>query len=220
MRSLRPVKKLFPNPKAFFFDMDATVICEESLTVLAEFFGVSESVKMITEKAMNGELDFEQALTERLMLLKGVALVEVQSCVDKITYTPGIRTFVQLCKERRIPCFLVSGGFENFAKKAVSDLGFSGFICNRFEWEKESLTGRFLPPLIDGEGKAKFLVEKCLDLGISCRDVVAVGDGANDMAMMKEAGFSVGYLPKKSVRQIADYTNDGGNHLEMTNIFF
>ena len=220
MRSLNPVKILFPNPKAFFFDMDATVIKEESLTLLAEYFDLTDEVAAITERAMAGEIDFGQALSERLILLKGLHISELRKCVSKINYSPGIKVFAERCHLEKIPLFLVSGGFFEFAVTVAKELSVTKFISNQFEIINEKLTGKYILPLVDAAAKKSFLIEICAEYKISPAEVVAVGDGANDIDMALAAGFSVGFQPKQALRKIVNFVNETGDHATMLRLFF
>lgn len=220
MRRLMLMKIIFLNPKAFFFDMDATVICEESLNFLAEHCGVTKEVTDITKRAMNGELDFSAALSARLELLKGLDISDVHSSADKISYAPGIIDFIAKCHQKDILVFLVSGGFEPFAKKVAQDLNFKRYLCNNFQLENGKLVGTFIPPLVDAAAKAQFLIDTCAEFNISPASVVAVGDGANDIPMAQAAGFSVGFQPKDALRKIVSFVNDSGDHKTMLSLFF
>ncbi len=182
--------------KAVFFDMDATVIGQETIVEIARVAGSSQQVEAITSRAMAGTLDFREALKLRVETLQGLHVGELEKVHERLTINPGLETFCQACKERDIKLFLISGGFQRFAKRVAEKLGFSGFMANCLEIKDNILTGNTIDPIVDSAMKKTFLLETCKTLAIDPRECLAVGDGANDLPMLKEAGICVGYSPK------------------------
>ncbi len=182
--------------KALFFDMDSTVIAEETIVVLADYAGMADRVDQITERAMAGELDFREALCERVALLKGLPERILQDAFHRLTPNPGIKETVARFKARGVPCYLISGGFMELAEPLAQDLGFTGVKANRLGVRLGLLTGEVVGDIIDAAAKRQFLIATCTSLGISPDQVCAVGDGANDLPMMLAARYRVGYRPK------------------------
>ena len=207
------VKKENHLPKAVFFDMDATLVAEESIVELARNANKAEKVAEITEKAMNGELDFDQALKERVALLKGLdqkVLDHVRSC---LTIFPGVSEFVARAHDLKIPCHVVTGGFEEIANPLLLPLGFSSVRANRLELQGGRLTGNLVGSSFNSQGKKNRLREVAFSMGIDLNDTAAIGDGANDIPMLNEAGFALAYNPKPLLVAHASGVNRTGNHL-------
>jgi phosphoserine phosphatase len=204
----RPV----PQIKAVFFDMDATVIAEESLVELSALAGQEEAVTRITERAMAGELDFKSALVERVALIKGLSMDDVRKVITRLTLNPGIREFVSSCTKKKIPTFMVSGGFTEFAAHVQELVGFVETRTNVLEIENGRLTGRVVGNIVDAQGKKAYLHETCAKLGIKPEEAAAVGDGANDIPMLNAAGLAVGFRPKPVLLDHIHVLNGGGDH--------
>lgn len=183
--------------KALFFDMDSTAIAEESIVELARAAGKAEAVGLITERAMAGELDFTAALRERVRMLRGLSAAVIAEVAARLTINPGLRELAREARSQGLKLFLVSGGFEPLAQKLVSALGFDGFHANQLEVSEERLTGELLGTIVDAAGKASFLAASCQKYAFSKSEVLAVGDGANDLPMLKEAGGGIGFRPKE-----------------------
>jgi phosphoserine phosphatase len=184
--------------RAVFFDMDATVIKQESIVELAACAGKSVEVAEITERAMRGELDFKAALEERVKVLAGLPAEETFEKVEtRVTLQPGIQAFVAFCREVGVPCFLVSGGFVAIAGPVARKVGFAAFRSNELGVEGGRLTGRVEGAVIDGEAKRAFVLETCDRLGCDPKETAAVGDGANDRLMLDTVGVAVGFEPKE-----------------------
>lgn len=201
-----------PRVKAVFFDMDATVIAEESLVELAAYAGQSEAVSRITARAMAGELEFKDALQARVALIKGLSVEALDKVLARLTLNPGITAFVAACKKRSIPTYMVSGGFTQFAASVQKEVGFVATRTNILGIEDGRLTGELVGAIIDAQGKKDFLLETCAKLGIKPEEVAAVGDGANDIPMLHAAGVAVGYKPKKVLIDHIHAMNGGGDH--------
>lgn len=201
-----------PRVKAVFFDMDATVIVEESLVELARVAGKAEEVAKITERAMAGELDFREALKKRVATLKGLPESVFAEVSERLTLNRGIQPFTAFCREIRIPCFMVSGGFVQLAEPIQRKVGFNAIKACTLEVEGGKLTGKVTGEIIDADAKLKFLNETCASLGISPREACAVGDGANDAKMLSAAGVAVGHKAKPILYPHLHALNATGNH--------
>jgi len=181
-------------------DMDSTMIEQECIDELADFVGVGDRVKEITARAMNGELDFEAALIERVDLLKDQPAGIIDAVLaERITFMPGGRTLVATMKANGGHAALVSGGFTAFTDKVANALGFDETRANTLLVENDSLTGDVARPILGREAKVAALHEITARLGITPADVIAVGDGANDLGMLHAAGTGVAAHAKPSV---------------------
>jgi phosphoserine phosphatase len=207
------------KPSAFFMDMDGTLICEESAVVLAAENGNKESVEKIIEESMRGERDLVEAYSSGLKKFSGISLSALSQVVEKLTLQPGVIDFVEKCKKRSIPIFLISGGYAPVAKALSARLGLQGWCASEVEVVAEKMTGFPGKLTVDGPYKEKWMCEICQQHGLDIKSTVAVGDGANDKWMLRRAGVSVGFLPKPPLLEIIDAFNGWGNH-NFTNIFF
>ena len=178
-------------------DMDSTMITVECIDELADFAGVRERVSAITERAMRGEIDFEGALTERVALLKGLAETELQRCYEaRVALTPGARTLVQTMKAGGASAALVSGGFTFFTQRVASACGFDENRANVLLAADGRLTGEVARPILGRAAKLEALNAITARLGILPADALAVGDGANDLAMIQASGLGVAFHAK------------------------
>ena len=199
-------------------DMDSTMIQQECIDELADMAGVGAHVKEITARAMNGELDFEGALLERVALLKGLdAGVIDQVLVERITYMPGGKTLLATMRAQSGHCVLVSGGFTAFTGKVAADLGFHENRANTLLEQDGTLTGGVARPILGREAKVAALEEITARLGLSKADVIAVGDGANDLGMLGRAGTGVALHAKPSVAAQCDVRV---NHGDLTALLY
>lgn len=181
-------------------DMDSTMIAQECIDELAAEAGVGARVAEITARAMNGELDFEGALKERVGLLEGLETSVVGKVLDeRITFTPGGRELIATMKANGGHTVLVSGGFTAFSAPIAEALGFDEYRANTLLSENGRLTGRVAQPILGREAKVMALEEITARLGLSEADVLAVGDGANDLGMLKRAGAGVALHAKPVV---------------------
>lgn len=192
--------------KLLISDMDSTMITVECIDELADYVGKKTEVSKITERAMNGELDFVEALTERVALLKGLSMSDLEACFnDRVTFMPGAKELVACMRRQGATCVLISGGFEFFTSRVAAALGFHAEHANQLELVDGVLTGRVLPPVLGKEAKLAALQKYVAELGIKPEEVMAVGDGANDLQMLLAAGFGVAYHAKPTVKRQAKH---------------
>jgi phosphoserine phosphatase len=188
--------------KMLLADMDSTMIEQECIDELAVEAGVGDEVSQITARAMNGELDFEQALQERTGLLKGLAVEIIDKVYQtRITYMPGGAQLLATMKANGAYADLVSGGFTDFTAKVASTLGFDSHRANRLLQADHSLTGEVGLPILGREAKVTALNELTAARGLTPQDVLAVGDGANDLGMLQLAGTGVALHAKPMVQE-------------------
>jgi phosphoserine phosphatase len=186
-------------------DMDSTMIGQECIDELADVAGVGDRVKDITARAMNGELDFEGALRERVGLLRGLDSAVIETVLrDRITFTPGGRALIATMKAAGGRAVLVSGGFTAFTGHVARALGFDEDRANTLLIEDGRLTGTVAEPILGREAKVAALKETVASLGLTPADVMAVGDGANDLGMLKLAGAGVALHAKPVVAAEVD----------------
>lgn len=186
-------------------DMDSTLITIECVDEIAAGVGLKDKVAEITERSMRGELDFEQSLRSRVALLAGLdeqILADVYENVLKLS--PGAEFLLDECKRHDVKFLLVSGGFTFFTERLQQRLGFEYQHANVLEIENGRLTGRLKGRIIDAQAKADLLLEYRSCLGLQPHQVLAMGDGANDIPMLKETGIGVAYRAKPKVRAAAD----------------
>jgi phosphoserine phosphatase len=186
-------------------DMDSTMISVECIDELADFAGVKDRVAAITERAMLGELDFEGALIERVALLKGLPEADLAAChAQRVRLNPGARRLVETMNARGAVTALVSGGFTYFSEKVAAAAGFQIHQANRLLFENGRLTGEVARPILGREAKLDMLRSIAAQHGIAENQVVAIGDGANDLSMIEAAGLGVAYRAKPVLREAAD----------------
>ena len=186
-------------------DMDSTMITVECIDELADYAGLKAEVAEVTERTMRGELDFEAALVARVALLKGLDVQAVEHCLhERVVLTPGARTLVSTMRARGASTVLVSGGFTHFAEPVAARIGFDRVIGNRLRVADGQLTGIVERPIVDAQSKFIALNEAIAARGIERSRSMAVGDGANDLAMIGAAGLGVAYHAKPLVAAAAD----------------
>lgn len=192
------------NRRLFAFDMDSTLIQGEVIDELAKLAGVGADVARITEAAMRGELNFDESFTRRVGLLRGLPVEKVNSLLNAIPLAEGAERLIRTLKLLGYKTVILSGGFNFFARSLQQRLGIDEYHSNELEIASGLVTGRVVPPIINGERKAALLREIAQREGISLEQVVAVGDGANDIPMLNLAGMGIAYRAKPLVRQSAD----------------
>jgi phosphoserine phosphatase len=186
-------------------DMDSTVIGQECIDELADFAGLKREIAEITERAMQGKLDFTSALRERVALLSGLDEGAIRQCLaERVVPNPGAATLVRTMRVGGATTLLVSGGFVSFAEPISRMIGFNRYRANRLLFDGRQLSGEVEDPILDAEAKKAALAETREELGLDPDDVLAVGDGANDTLMLEEAGFGVAYRAKAPLAQVAD----------------
>ena len=186
-------------------DMDSTVIGQECIDELADFVGLKDKVARITERAMQGELDFPAALRERVRLLAGLDERALSRCLsERVEVTAGAETLVQTMRAGGSSCLLVSGGFLSFAEPIASAVGFDRVKANRLVFTGGKLSGEVGDPIVDAMAKREALIETRDQLGLQREDVLAVGDGANDKLMVEEAGLGIAFRAKPALVEAAD----------------
>lgn len=191
--------------KLILADMDSTIITVECIDELADFIGLKDQVSAITEAAMRGELDFEGALTERVALLGGLTEVQLKSCYDdRIQLMGGAQTLIRTMTANGAYSALVSGGFTYFTEQVAKRAGFHMNRANVLEIKNGTLTGRVIPPICGAQTKLAALNELAAKQGLLKSDILAVGDGANDIPMIDAAGFGVAYQAHPKTRAAAD----------------
>ncbi|MBI1340272.1 phosphoserine phosphatase SerB [bacterium] len=199
-------------------DMDSTIIGQECLDELADYAGVKAEVASITERAMRGELDFEAALIERVAMLKGLPVSALMRCYeDRVRLNPGARTLTATMRRSGARCVLVSGGFTFFTERVARDAGFDAHRANTLVEADGGLTGAVARPILGREAKLAALKEEAAALGIDLAATLAIGDGANDLAMIEASGLGVAFRAKPIV---ADRTRARIAHTDLTAALF
>ena len=216
IRGIQPPLRL-RDFKLIAFDMDSTLINIECVDEIADAVGRKAEVAAITEAAMQGEIaDYKESLRQRVALLKGVSVADIDRIYrERMQLNPGAAELVTACKRAGLKVLLVSGGFTHFSDRVRDQLGIDYTRSNLLETLDGHLTGRLLDQdwgdICDGEEKRRMLLQTCALLGIRPTQAIAMGDGANDLPMMGEAGLSVAYHAKPTVRESAHVCiNSGG----------
>ena len=186
-------------------DMDSTMIAQECIDELADYAGVKPQVAAITERAMQGELDFAEALRERVALLAGLDQAVLAQCLaERVRPNPGAQTLIATMRKGGARCLLVSGGFTAFAEPVGAMLGFDEVRANVLEVIDGKLSGRVTGPIVDSRVKRGALQETRDRIGLREDATMALGDGANDMAMVEAAGWGIAYRAKPALAEVAD----------------
>lgn len=204
--------------RALLADMDSTMIGQECIDELADAAGVGEAVAAVTRKAMNGEVGFEGALRERVAALKGLDASVIETVLaERITLAPGGRELVATMRAKGAHALLVSGGFTAFTAAVADWLGFDAHQANTLHIEDGRLTGTVAEPILGREAKLEALDATAARLGLSPREIMAVGDGANDLAMLHAAGAGVALHAKPAVAAECDLRV---NHGDLTALLY
>jgi len=194
------------NRRLVVFDMDSTLIQTEVIDELADAADVKNAVAAITEAAMNGDIDFQDSLRERLSLLKGLDESVMQKIAEKLPLTDGAEKLINVLKHLGYKIAVISGGFTYFGESLKQRLDIDYVYANELEVTNGQLTGNVIGDIIDGPGKARILKEIADAEGISLAQVIAVGDGANDLPMLNAAGLGIAFQAKQMVRESADHS--------------
>lgn len=192
------------QPGLVVFDLDSTLIQLESIDTLATLNGTSHDVAAITERAMQGELDFKSALFERVAYLEGINEEDIFALVDQIRISPGADELIQFFRSKRWKIAILSGGFTWFADQVAMRWGVDFVACNSLEVKAGKLTGKLVGEIIDAEAKASYLSALRNQYGFDSRQVIAIGDGANDIPMLTVAGLGVAFNGKAALIKVAD----------------
>ena len=199
-------------------DMDSTIINVECLDEIADYAGLKAEISAITERAMRGELPFEAALRQRVAMLKGLPVAVLEQAYDeRVRLNPGARTLVRTMAANGARCVLVSGGFNFFTARVAAEAGFHADRANWLQSEAGLLTGTVGEPILGREAKVRALEEEALAIGAPLSAAVAIGDGANDLAMIDAAGLGVAYRAKPVVAAAADARID---HADLTALLY
>lgn len=185
--------------KLLVADMDSTIVSGETLDDLAEFAGLKDKIAAITAKAMNGELDFHDAIRERVGLLKDLPVESINKTLELTHLNPGAKTFVATMKKHGATCVLVSGGFTFFTNAIAQQAGFDAHHGNELIIDGDVLAGTVKEPILDKHAKVDFLNQYITQLNITAADALTIGDGANDLPMLQAAGLGIGYKAKPNV---------------------
>jgi phosphoserine phosphatase len=202
----------FPQQEGYIayavFDLDSTLIQQETIDELAKHHGVYEQVARITKEAMEGKLDFKESLLKRVALLKGLSGSVWDRIFTSYAYTDGARQLIAHLQEYDTEVAIVSGGFTELVEHVAKDLVIgSNFLANRLEYDSEGdMTGRLVGPIVDAQAKRDFLVKFCVG---NTEKAMAVGDGANDILMLEAANLSVAFNGKPKVKRAAKVNVEG-----------
>ncbi len=199
------------NRRLVCFDMDSTLIQNEVIDELARAAGVGEMVSSITAAAMRGEANFADSFRQRIALLKGLNQSALQEVADAIQITDGAAHLLRILRHFRFRTAILSGGFTFFAHRLQEQLGVDYAYANELEIESGQLTGRVLGDIVDEERKVALLETLADKEGIRLEQVIAVGDGANDLPMLSRAGLGIAFRAKPVVRQRARYNLSSSN---------
>ncbi len=192
--------KHLTTPKLLVFDMDSTFIQIEVIDELARQHGVGDSVSKVTEAAMRGELDFSQSLISRVACLKGLAESTIEDIASHLPLSAGVAQLVEQSQLKEVKIAIVSGGFAPFVQRLKDRMGLLEVRANHLEIAEQALTGKVTGQIVDAQVKADFVNELRVQLGVDRNDILTIGDGANDLLMMKESGFSLAYRAKPAVQ--------------------
>lgn len=202
------------------FDMDSTLITIECIDELADFAGKKAEVSEVTEAAMRGEIDYRESLRRRLALMAGLdARVLARVFGERLLLSEGARELLEACQNAGLRTAILSGGFTYFTERLRIELGFDFATSNELEISGGKLTGRVVGDIVDAAAKAHHLARLRDELGLRKDQVIACGDGANDLMMMAEAGISVAFRAKPATRAKADVAINFGGLDALLNLF-
>ncbi len=186
-------------------DMDSTLIEQECLDELAEYIGIGSEISAITERAMRGELDFNESLTQRVSLLKGTPVSVLSEVYKRLTLTSGALELIQTMSKHSAACILISGGFTFFADPIAERLGCAESYSNSFEIQDDRLTGQVIRPFVDDVRKEQILETESKKRSLDNKLVMAVGDGANDIPMLNKAGIGIAFKAKPATEEAVEH---------------
>ena len=206
-----------PPPKLLMADMDSTIITGETLDELAAHFDLRDEIATITDKAMRGEIDFKAALKARVAMLQGLEESALDKVIQGLTLSAGATELLRGCKARGITCILVSGGFTHVTGYIAEKMGFDAHYGNTLLVKNGRLTGKVKMPIQDKSTKLEQLAAWAEKLKIPLAETMAVGDGANDLPMLKAAGYGIAYKAKPIV---ASETHLQLNHTDLSALLY
>ena len=215
-----PEDQRFESLKLLAMDMDSTLIAIECIDEIGGFIGKKDEIAAITAQAMRGEIDYPESLRRRVALLAGLDENVLQDVYDeKLRLSPGAEQLVARCKRHGVKLLLVSGGFSFFTERLKERLGLDETLSNVLEIDNGKLSGRVLGPIVDAAAKAAKFKHIAWRLGATRGQTIAIGDGANDLQMMAEAGISIAYRAKAIVRAKATHAIDYAGLDGVLNLF-
>ncbi len=203
--------------KLLVADMDSTILTGECLDELAAYVGLQEPIAAITARAMNGEINFKEALRQRMAMLKGLPLSAIAATIERLEFMAGSATLLATMRGHGAYCALVSGGFKPFTGWVRETLGFHVDAANELLAENDMLTGEVAEPILDGNIKLSTLQQLVAQQRLDMVDSLTVGDGANDLAMLKAAGLGVAFRAKPAVAEQAKHAL---KHADLTGLLF
>lgn len=202
--ALQKMEAYRKNKRLIFFDMDSTLVDMEIIDEMAKGAGVFKEVSRITEKAMRGDIDFEESLTQRVALLKGLRVEELEKIRNEMKLSEGAEDLVNTLKKLGFKLGLVSGGFDYFSEFLMKRLGMDFSYANQLEIKNGLLTGKVLGKIVDNTYKAKIVNMVSEEEGVLLDQTVAIGDGANDVLMLGQAGLGIAYNAKEKLERAAN----------------
>lgn len=200
------------------FDMDSTIVDTEVVVELAKAANAEEEVEELTKKAMNGEIDFKEALRQRVRLLEGLPVDVLEKIYSDINLTEGAKELIETLKDSGYKVALVSGGFTYFTEKLRKELGLDYAFGNELEIKNGKLTGEIKGRIIDSREKAGIIDELAQKEGMDKENVVAVGDGANDRIMIENAGLGIAFNAKQALKEVADGVISKDNFIALASV--
>lgn len=204
--------------KLLVADMDSTIIDQECINELGDALGLGPRIRNITAAVIRGDISFSDALRQRMALMKGMHRAVLEGVYqERISLKPGAETFVRTMRHHGAYCILVSGGFTFFTRRIAERLGFHDHQGNRLEFKQNILTGEVLEPILGRSAKLRTLMQLCDEKGLNPVDVLAVGDGANDIKMVRAAGLGVAIHADLSLQ---DAANARINHGDLTSLLY
>lgn len=215
-----PAGRRFADYGLLAMDMDSTLITIECIDEIGAVFGIGDEIAAVTARTMAGEIDYPQSLRQRVALLAGLGIDALEHVYrEKLRLSPGAERLIERAQRCGMRTLLVSGGFTFFTERLQRRLGLDYTLSNVLEIEAGKLTGRVSGAIVDADAKAARLIELTRALGLVKEQTLAIGDGANDLAMMAAAGVSIAYRAKPKVRARATYTLDHSGLDGVLNLF-